>query len=52
MVLHHTASPAVVLADLAATPAQSPASIPMAAFPAAAGLALAAAYAVRRKVGK
>ena len=40
---------AVDLTRLAAAPVQSPASIPMAAFPAAAGLALAAAYALRRK---
>ena len=40
---------AVDLTGLAAAPVQSPASIPMAAFPAAAGLALAAAYALRRK---
>ena len=45
---------AVDLTSMAAAPAQSPlpAGIPMAAFPAAAGLALAAAYALRRKVGK
>ncbi len=46
-----TVPTAVDLSSLAAAPVQSPlpVGIPLAALPAAAGLALAAAYAVRRK---